>query len=122
MTIHGIDIRRERIEAFCRVHRIHRPSLFGSILRDDFGPKSDVVVLLEFEPGARVGLMRLVGTELELGELLGRKVDLNTPDCLSRYFRDAVLAEAETLYVAEGREGVASRRAMHAFAVRCRIR
>jgi predicted nucleotidyltransferase len=93
-----IDVPKERIAEFCRRNHIRRLALFGSVLRDDFGPDSDVDVLVEFEPGARVGLLRLAGMEIELGELLGRKVDLNTPGFLSGYFRDQVLAEAEVQY------------------------
>jgi len=93
-----IDIPKERIAEFCRANHIRRLALFGSVLRDDFGPDSDVDVLVEFEPEARVGLLRLAGIEIELGELLGRKVDLNTPGFLSDYFRDQVLAEAEVHY------------------------
>lgn len=93
-----IDVPKERIAEFCRRNHIRRLALFGSVLRDDFGPDSDVDVLVEFEPGAHVGLMRLAGMEIELGDLLGHKVDLNTPGFLSRYFRDQVLAEAEVQY------------------------
>jgi len=74
--------------------------LFGSALRDDFKPDSDVDVLVEFEPGTRVGMIRLAGIELELSAILGRKVDMNTPGFISKYFRDEVLAEAEDQYVA----------------------
>jgi hypothetical protein len=83
---------------FCRRHRIRKLSLFGSVLREDFRADSDVDVLVEFEPGARVGLIRFAGIEIELGELLGRKVDLNTPNCLHPRFRDRALAEAEVVY------------------------
>lgn len=100
MTVHGIDIPQERIAEFCRQNHIRRLALFGSILRDDFGPSSDVDVLVEFEPGQRVGLFRLTGIELALSDLLGRKVDLNTPGFLSPYFREEVLREARTFYVA----------------------
>ena len=93
-----IDVPKGQIAEFCRRNHIRRLALFGSVLRDDFGPDSDVDVLVEFEPGARVGLMRLAGMEIELGDLLGHKVDLNTPGFLSRYFRDQVLAEAEVQY------------------------
>ncbi len=72
--------------------------MFGSVLRDDFGPESDVDVLVEFEPGARVGLITLAGMEIELSEMIGRKVDMRTAEDLSRYFRDEVLAEAEVQY------------------------
>ncbi|MFH1738309.1 MAG: nucleotidyltransferase family protein [bacterium] len=93
-----LHIPRERITDFCQRNRIRKMSLFGSVLRDDFGPESDVDVLVEFESGARVGLFKLAGMEIELGEMLGRKVDLRTPKCLSPYFRDTVLSEAEVQY------------------------
>ena len=85
---------------FCRRHDIRRMSLFGSVLRDDFGPDSDVDVLIEFVPGCEVGLIRLAGMERELTSLLGRKADLRTPEDLSRYFRDDVLANAQVQYAA----------------------
>ena len=94
-----IQIPQSEIEAFCRRHRIRRLALFGSVLRDDFGPDSDIDVLVEFEPGAKVGL-RFFAFEQELSDLLGRKVDLSTPMFLSKYFREQVLAEMETLYAA----------------------
>ena len=93
-----IEIDRDALAAFCRRHRIRKLAFFGSVLRDDFGPASDVDVLVEFEPGARVGLIRLARMENELSDLLGRKVDLNTPGCLSPYFRDEVLREAEVVH------------------------
>ena len=93
-----IDIPRERVAEFCRRNHIRRLALFGSVLRDDFAPDSDVDVLVEFEPNARVGLLRLAGLEIELGELLGRQVDLNTPGFLSDSFRESVLGEAEVQY------------------------
>ena len=77
-----LTIPQEQISEFCRRRYIRRLALFGSVLRDDFTPDSDVDMLVEFEPGVRVGLIRLAGMELELGEILGRKVDLNTPRCL----------------------------------------
>ncbi len=86
------------LRRLCRRHHIAWLALFGSVLRDDFRPDSDVDVLVELEPGARVGLLGLARMEIELSELLGRKVDLNTPGFLSRYFRDEVLAEAEVQY------------------------
>lgn len=99
MTYHGIDIPKDQIAAFCRKHKIRRLSLFGSILRDDFGPDSDIDVLVEFEPGATPGFA-FFGIQEELAQMLGRKVDLNTPGFLSDYFRDEVLREAEVQYVA----------------------
>ena len=100
MTLHGIDIDADTIADFCRRNGIRRLSLFGSILRDDFRPESDIDVLVEFEPDERVGLFRLTGMEIELGAILGRKVDLNTEGFLSPYFRDRVLSEAALQYVA----------------------
>lgn len=95
-----IDIPRESIAAFCRRHRIRRLALFGSVLRDDFRLDSDIDVLVEFDPQARTGLFTLTAMELELSEILGRKVDLRTPAELSRYFRDEVVESAEVLYAA----------------------
>ena len=83
---------------FCRRNHILKLSLFGSVLREDFGPDSDLDVLVEFEPETRAGLIRLAGLELELGQILGRKVDLNTPGFISKHYRDQVLAEAEVQY------------------------
>lgn len=93
-----IHIDREQITAFCRRHHIRKLALFGSVLRDDFRPDSDVDVLVEFEPGYAIGLIRLAGMELELSDILGRKVDLRTPADLSRYFRQEVLESAEVQY------------------------
>jgi len=93
-----VSLDKEKIAAFCRKHRIRRLALFGSVLRDDFRPESDVDVLVEFEATARVGMIRLAGIEIELSELLGRRVDLNTPGFLSKYYRQRVLAEAEVQY------------------------
>ena len=93
----NLEIPFEELVAFCRRHQIQRLSLFGSVLRDDFGPDSDLDMLVEFEPGVRTGL-RFFAIQEELSQLLGRSVDLNTPQCLSKYFRDKVLAEKETVY------------------------
>lgn len=95
-----IDIPKEKIAEFCRKHHIRKLALFGSVLRKDFRPGSDVDVLVEFEPEHIPGLIRFSAMERELSELLGRKVDLNTAGFLSRYFRDEVLREAEVQYVA----------------------
>ena len=99
MTLHGIDLPRERLAAFCRANGIRRLSLFGSVLRDDFRPDSDVDVLVEFQPGVHGGLA-FIRMQDEISAILGHKVDLNTPASLSKYFRDEVLKEAEALYVA----------------------
>lgn len=95
----AIDLPREKIAAFCKRNHIRKLSLFGSVLRGDFRPGSDIDVLVEFEPGHVPGL-NFFTMEIELSQLLGQKVDLNTPQFLSRYFRELVLAESETLYVA----------------------
>ncbi len=99
MTMHGIEVPLEQIAAFCRANGIHRLALFGSAIHGDFRPESDLDLLVEFEPGRRVGLA-FIRLQDELSRLLGRTVDLHTPGSLSRYFREAVLSEAETLYVA----------------------
>ncbi len=97
-----IKIPKERIAAFCKKHHIRKLSLFGSVLRDDFGPDSDVDVLVEFEPGHVPGFFRLVDMEDELSAIVGvRKVDLRTPEDLSRYFRQEVLSTAEVQYAAQ---------------------
>ena len=93
----GFEIPKEKIEFFCRKHHIRKLSLFGSVLREDFGPDSDVDVLVEFEPGQTVGLLRLAGMEIELSGVLKRKVDLRTPAELSRYFRQQVLDSAGSI-------------------------
>ncbi|MFH1112803.1 MAG: nucleotidyltransferase family protein [Pseudomonadota bacterium] len=95
------DIPKDLIEGFCRKHHIRKLSIFGSYLRDDFGPDSDIDFLVEFEPGHVPGLIRFAGMEIELSEMLGRKVDLRTAQDLSRYFRDEVVHQAEVQY-AEG--------------------
>lgn len=93
-----IPIDRERLADFCARHHIRRLALFGSVLRDDFRPDSDVDMLVEFESGATPGLIRLAGMEIELSEILGRKADLRTPAELSRYFRDEVIRLAQVQY------------------------
>ena len=93
-----IPLDKPKIAAFCRKHHISKLAFFGSVVRDDFGPDSDVDVLVEFEPGHVPGLA-FFAMQAELSEILGRKVDLNTPNFVSRYFRDRVLAEAEVQYV-----------------------
>ena len=94
------DIPGGDVAEFCRRNHIRKLSLFGSALRGDFHPDSDVDILVEFEPEHAPGYIRLAGMELELSEILGgRKVDINTPECLSRYFRDEIVASARVQYV-----------------------
>lgn len=94
----NLKISRRKVAEFCKKNNIRKLAIFGSALREDFGLDSDVDVLVEFEPDTRVGLIRLAGLEIELGEILGRKVDLNTAGFLSKYYRDEVLTEAVVHY------------------------
>jgi hypothetical protein len=93
-----IEIPHDKIEIFCRKHHIRKLSLFGSVLRDDFGPDSDIDVLVEFEPGFVPGLITMAGMEIELSEILGYKVDFRTAAELSRHFRQMVVETAEEVY------------------------
>ena len=95
-----IDIPYEQIADFCQRYNIRRLALFGSVIRDDFAPDSDVDVLVEFGPGRTPGLKFYSDLPNELSEIVGRDVDLNTVSMLSQYFRDEVLSEAEEVYVA----------------------
>jgi predicted nucleotidyltransferase len=99
MSLDVDQLPRDKIAAFCRQRHIRRLAIFGSALRDDFTPESDVDVLIEFEPGKTPGLAFFTVQD-ELSKMLGQSVDLNTPQCLSKYFRDEVLKEAKDLYVA----------------------
>jgi uncharacterized protein len=98
MTYHGIEFDPARIAAFCRRHGIAKLSLFGSILRADFRPDSDIDVLVEFPPAARVSLFELGGMLLELSEMLGRPVDLKTPGFIAEPILKRVLSEAKVQY------------------------
>lgn len=93
-----IALPREQVEAFCLRHHIRKLSVFGSVLTPRFQPSSDIDVLVEFDPGKGPGYFGLSAMELELSDLLGRKVDLRTPGEISRYFRDKVLASAAVQY------------------------
>ena len=97
---HDVSIDRDRLAEFCKAWSVKRLALFGSILRADFRPDSDVDVLVQFEPRAGITLLDMAEMERELTEMVGRKVDLRTPGDLSKYFRDEVLAEAEVQYAA----------------------
>ncbi|MEW5803677.1 MAG: nucleotidyltransferase family protein [bacterium] len=93
-----ISIPKGKIADFCQRNHIRKLSLFGSVLREDFKPDSDVDILVEFEPGHVPSFFRLFDMEEELSSLLGRKADLRTAEDLSRYFRDEVLANAQVQY------------------------
>jgi uncharacterized protein len=92
------EIPKDLIEEFCRRHHIKKLSVFGSYLREDFGPESDIDFLFEFDPEHIPTFFDVAGMEIELSEMLGRKVDLRTAGDLSRYFRDEVVAQAEVQY------------------------
>jgi predicted nucleotidyltransferase len=91
---------QEQIADFCRRHHIRKLSLFGSVLRGDFRPDSDVDVLVEFESGHVPGFIRLGGMTQEPSELLGHEVDIRTPEDLSQYFRQRVLDAAQVVHAA----------------------
>lgn len=93
-----IKIPKKKIEEFCKNYHIRKLSFFGSFLRKDFGPDSDLDILVEFEPGQKVGFLKLAGMERELSKILSHKVDLRTPAELSRYFRQEVIDSAEVQY------------------------
>ena len=93
----NIQVDKKQIADFCRRHHIFKLALFGSVLRDDFYPDSDVDVLVEFDARYVPGFA-FFAMEAELSEIIGRKVDLTTPSFLSRYFRDDVLAQAQVKY------------------------
>jgi predicted nucleotidyltransferase len=95
-----ITIDQQRLGDLCRRHGVARLSLFGSVMRDDFGPRSDVDVLVEFAPSPQIGLLDVARFQLELSELLGREVQVSTPGSLSRYFRQSVVDSAVPVYVA----------------------
>ncbi len=92
-----LRVPKETVADFCRKHRIRRLGLFGSVLREDFAPDSDIDVLVEFEDGHTPGLA-FFGMEIELSELLGRKVDFLTAGFVNRRFRDKVLNDAVPVY------------------------
>ena len=94
-----IDIDRAQLEKLCRKYGIQRLSLFGSVTRDDFGDDSDVDILVEFLPHAKVGLS-FFSLQDELSQILGRQVDLSTPGFLSTRIRDRVTSEARPVYEA----------------------
>jgi predicted nucleotidyltransferase len=95
----NLYIPKEKLADFCKQYYIRRLSLFGSVLSSDFGPNSDIDVLVEFEPEHIPGLIALAKIEQELSSLLGgRKVDIRTPHDLSHYFREEVISSAELQY------------------------
>ena len=95
-----INIPSEPLAEICRKYSVQRLALFGSVLTDRFGPESDVDMMVEFLPGARIGLFEMFDMEQDLTRLVGRKVDLRTPAELSRFFRDKVMRDAVLQYAA----------------------
>ncbi len=98
----NIDVPKDAIAAFCERHHIRKLSFFGSVLTEDFGPESDIDVLVEFEEGHTPGLITFGGMMVALSEILNMQVDLLTPPDLSRYFRDEVVERAQVQYEREG--------------------
>lgn len=95
-----LAINKDKLAEFCKKYHIQRLAIFGSVLRNDFGPESDIDVLVDFEPGRTPGFFKLFDMEDELSSIFGgRKVDLRTPQDLSQYFRDKVVENAEVQYV-----------------------
>lgn len=95
-----ISIPQEKIADLCRRYQVRQIQLFGSALRDDFGPESDVDVLVEFEPDAQIGFVALSRMQRELSELFQRPVDLVPQEGLKPRIREAVLSSAEVIYAA----------------------
>lgn len=100
MTHARISIPKDQVAELCQRHQVHRLALFGSVLREDFRPESDVDVLVEFDPAAQIGFVALARLQRELTELLGRPVDLVPRQGLKPIIRDHVLANTEEIYAA----------------------
>src|SRR4051812_44250112 len=99
MQLAEVQIDDQSVAEFCRKYGVAKLSLFGSVLRSDFDPaRSDIDVLVDFLPGERKNLFKLLEMQRELSQLFGRPVDLTTPASLSKYFRDSVVAGAQVLY------------------------
>jgi len=101
MTI-GPDIvlPEAEIAEICRRHQVCELSLFGSAVRGEMRPDSDIDLLVDYSPGARPSLFDLIGMMNELSDLLGRKVDLGVKRALKPRYRDRILAEAQVIYAA----------------------
>lgn len=95
-----IELPTDGLSILCRSHAVRRLALFGSVLRPDFSPSSDVDMLVEFQPGTRVSLFDLARVENALTDLLGRQVDLHEMRTLHSAFRDRVASSAREVHVA----------------------
>ena len=91
-------ITRDELKNFCQKHHITKMSLFGSAIRDELKPESDIDVLVEFDRKHIPGLLDIAGMEIELSEIIGKKIELHTPAELSRYFREDVMKQAKVEY------------------------
>jgi predicted nucleotidyltransferase len=98
MQVANIVIPYKELNMSCEEHHVRKMALFGSVLRSDFRPESDVDVLVEYDPGTRVSILDMVDLQFKLEELFGHKVDLGTPSSLSKYIRNAVLDSAQVIY------------------------
>ena len=98
MQAERIKMSKEQIAEFCRRNHITKFAFYGSVLHGDFRPDSDVDVLVDFESDYPVTLFDIAGMEIELSDIIGRKIDLRTPEDLSRYFRNEVVETAEVQY------------------------
>lgn len=94
----NIAIAYDQLVDFCQRHHIQKLALFGSVLRNDFCPDSDIDVLLEFEPEYTITLFNMGAAQVELSKLFGREVDLKTAGFLSPYFRQQVIDSAQVIY------------------------
>jgi predicted nucleotidyltransferase len=92
------EISKDKLIEFCKRNHVRKLSIFGSAIRGELKPDSDIDLLVEFEEGQTPGLFTIIRMEMELAEMLGRKVDLRTPDDLSKYFRDEVIRNAKLAY------------------------
>jgi len=95
-----VEIPTQDIATFCQQHKIRELALFGSVLRDDFGPQSDIDVLVEFEPDAKVGYQRFFRLQDELSLLFGREVDLFTPNSLKPFAKETAMQSKAVIYAA----------------------
>ena len=100
MRLQGLSIDDAELQQFCKRNRIRELSFFGSVTRDDFGPDSDVDVIIEVLPPDTLNLMDLAALQLELTNLFGRQVHLHTPDMLHPYLRDRIRHKAQVAYAA----------------------
>jgi uncharacterized protein len=100
MKLADFEGRRQELAGYCRLNRIRELAVFGSVLRDDFGPDSDIDLLVEFEPEAEIGFLALARMQRELSVILGRKVDLVPKDGLKPLVRQSILDSSKVVCAA----------------------